>query len=305
MKAFCSYCGKEINRYKSKIINKKHIFCDKNCNKLFDQKGKNIICDICGKSFYRSPSLINKNNNFCSKECLNKFKINNGTRKGIKLSKETKEKMSLAAIGEKNHNFGKKLSEETKKKISENNKGKHFYWNGKKQSKETIEKRIKKLRIPCSNEKKEKISQSNKGKKRTAETRLKYSRRMLNEYKNGYNPNKKCKQGYYFSDKNNKFILYRSSYELKAFNLLEKDNNVLNYDYENIKIPYIYKDKFHFYIPDLIINYKTHKLMVEIKAKWALNLEINKNKFKAAMKYCKSNNLEFAIWCEEELFNVI
>jgi len=37
---------------------------------------------------------------------------------GIKHSEETRMKMSLGRLGEKNHNFGKNLSEETRQKIS-------------------------------------------------------------------------------------------------------------------------------------------------------------------------------------------
>ena len=43
---------------------------------------------------------------------------------GRRHSEETKQKMSEAQKGEKNHGFGKHLSEETKKKISEAHKGK-------------------------------------------------------------------------------------------------------------------------------------------------------------------------------------
>jgi group I intron endonuclease len=74
-----------------------------------------------------------------------KKKYENGyinPRKGVKLSEETKKKMSDAQKGEKNHMFGKKQSEETKRKKSESLKG-------KKHTEET----------------KRKISEANKGEK--------------------------------------------------------------------------------------------------------------------------------------------
>ena len=45
---------------------------------------------------------------------------------GIKMSEETRQKMSESHLGEKHHLFGKHLSEETRKKIGEKHKGKQI-----------------------------------------------------------------------------------------------------------------------------------------------------------------------------------
>jgi hypothetical protein len=87
--------------------------------------------------------------------------------KGKKHTKDSLEKMSIAA---KNHsveskyrsgstNRGKHLSEETKRKISESEKGKIGFWKNKKMSKEH----------------KQKISENSKGRKLSEETKNKIS----------------------------------------------------------------------------------------------------------------------------------
>lgn len=48
------------------------------------------------------------------------------SKKGVSLSKETRNKISEAKMGEKNANYGKPCPEETKIKISIANKGKHY-----------------------------------------------------------------------------------------------------------------------------------------------------------------------------------
>ena len=57
------------------------------------------------------------------------------------ISDETKEKISQAMMGEKNHNYGKKLSEETRKKMSNSRRGKNHHMYNKK-TPEEVKKKI-------------------------------------------------------------------------------------------------------------------------------------------------------------------
>ena len=53
----CPICGKTFE-------DKKHPdkkYCCKECVSISQKKGNNLICDYCGKSFYKSPSLIKNN----------------------------------------------------------------------------------------------------------------------------------------------------------------------------------------------------------------------------------------------------
>lgn len=79
-------------------------------------------------------------------------KGNSSSRKGCKLSEETKEKLRQA-------NLGKHLSEETKRKCSESNKGKIF----SEETKRKISER--KLGHPVSEETRQKIRENNTGNK--------------------------------------------------------------------------------------------------------------------------------------------
>lgn len=107
--------------------------------------------------------------------------------------------------------------------------------------------------------------------------------------------------GQYISKKTKNKICYRSSYELKALEILETDTNVLDYKYEPFSIPY---DNNHTTIPDFLVSYKNgiYKL-IEVKPKNLINLWNNQIKIDAMKKYCIKNNLIFEIWDEDILFN--
>ena len=97
---------------------------------------------------------------------------------GKHLSVETRAKMSMAHMGELNHNYGKHLSIETRAKISAAKTGEHHPFYGKHHSAETrakisIANSIAKKGQLLSEETRQKISAANKGKKRSEETKQK------------------------------------------------------------------------------------------------------------------------------------
>ena len=64
------------------------------------------ICKFCSTEFEFSPAHKRV---YCGRQCYENFLKNNGTRKGVKLSEETKLKMSIAK---------QNMSKETKGKLS-------------------------------------------------------------------------------------------------------------------------------------------------------------------------------------------
>lgn len=102
--------------------------------------------------------------------------------------------------------------------------------------------------------------------------------------------------GYFYSIKNNCNIHYRSSYELKALNILENDSLVLSFEYESIRIPY--NNNTRTTIPDFIVKYIDCIKMIEIKCNGLLNKYNNPVKIRAMKKYCKKNSIIFEIWTE-------
>jgi len=107
-------------------------------------------------------------------------------------------------------------------------------------------------------------------------------------------------RGILFSNKNNREIYYRSSWELKYFKHIEENNEILSYEVETIAIPYILNKEQRYYIPDILIYYKDRKELVEIKPYSLTKYEINKLKFEAAYKYSAKNNMVFRVITEKD-----
>ena len=137
---------------------------------------------------------------------------------------------------------------------------------------------------------------SDRGKKQLIDSGIKRSIEKPESWgKNNYN------SGYYLSKKNNCKIYYASSYEKQAFEILEQLDEVKYYNRCKFSIDYMNpKDNFmHKYIPDIEVIYQSGKRqIIEIKAKWQLEDEINKAKFAAAKE--RFGN-EYIIWTEKEL----
>ena len=78
---------------------------------------------------------------------------------------------------------------------------------------------------------------------------------------------------------------------------LEKDSNILTYQYESIKLPYLYRKNKRWYIPDFIVGNR----LIEIKPNYMVNKKRNIAKFVAARQYCQQNNMIFEVITEKEL----
>lgn len=115
------------------------------------------------------------------------------------------------------------------------------------------------------------------------------------------------KTGYYDSSKMGKKIRYRSGYELRVYEYLDKNDDVTAYFAEPFKLPYNYsKRTIKNYIPDLLIVYKNSSTkLVEIKPQYKTTTKTNLAKFKSAEQYCKNNNLVFEVWTEFTLKELI
>lgn len=79
----CSNCGKDIEiRYK-KRLERKNVFCSRECEQKFKFEVRthtegyfNCTCPICGKIFHLKPYQLKKSlHHYCSKECHRKAKM--------------------------------------------------------------------------------------------------------------------------------------------------------------------------------------------------------------------------------------
>lgn len=147
----------------------------------------------------------------------------------------------------------------------------------------------------------------------------------------------KYKQGYYQLKNPEKYIgnkdeiIYRSSWERRFFQYCDMNPNVVQWNSEEIVIPYYYPvdQKMHRYFIDLamavkqkdgsvktyLVEIKPYKEVIKPKEpkrktrkaidnymKALLTWEKNKAKWTAAKDFAKKNNSEFVILTEKELF---
>lgn len=174
---------------------------------------------------------------------------------------------------------------------------------------------------------KEKISVSNKGKKRTLKQRLAISegrKQMIQEtggftrehreriseatvrqYELGFNPKLYHVKGWHKSPKMTEPIFFRSSYEKKAYLLLDQDPWVSSYQAEAWRIKYLHPTKniTSTYLVDIKVNLiKGHPngevYYIEVKPKKLLEKPVTAAKIAAA----KASGRWFEVWTEEDLF---
>lgn len=97
-------------------------------------------------------------------------------------------------------------------------------------------------------------------------------------------------------------IPFRSSYEVKAIKIFNEHKEIKELTYEPFGITY----SLGTYYPDfLIVDTDENKFIVEVKASNMLTNDINTEKFKSAITYCKDNNIKFIVLTERELFNEV
>ena len=99
-----------------------------------------------------------------------------------------------------------------------------------------------------------------------------------------------------------KKIFYRSSYEERAYKILENDDNILSYFSEPFKIPYTFNGSSHNYIPDLlIIDLYGKSTVIEIKPSYMQEDVQVTEKATTAQSFCKSKNMLYEVWNESTL----
>jgi len=144
----------------------------------------------------------------------------------------------------------------------------------------------------------------------------KISEYVLEQYRNG---NKKppdgfvyknTKTGHFKSVKNNCSIFYRSSLELKAYEYLENNSDVVSF---SEKPPRIILPSGHTYFPDILVEYKNgNKILVEVKPfNWLLLVGAHRNrlvdgcilfieKLDTAEQFCAQKGWKFQVWTDRD-----
>jgi hypothetical protein len=103
---------------------------------------------------------------------------------------------------------------------------------------------------------------------------------------------------------------YRSSSELKALELLNNDNDVKTIYSNKLKIRYNYQGTERTYIADFWVLYETGSTVIEVKSKYTLlnDKERNLAKFEAMKRICAESDITFKVWLflkKEELKEIL
>uniref|UniRef100_A0A6M3KEH5 Putative endonuclease subunit n=1 Tax=viral metagenome TaxID=1070528 RepID=A0A6M3KEH5_9ZZZZ len=126
------------------------------------------------------------------------------------------------------------------------------------------------------------------------------SKMMADAHERGLN----YKYGKFYSNKNDKIFLFRSSYEEKMFDILEELECINNYEYETVRIPYLFEGIERHYIPDFLVEFiDGTKVIMEVGPRTFKLYPSNKTyaKFNAAELFCDKRNWKFSIVSEDSL----
>lgn len=276
----CKFCKKDIEVSSFQKMGGHVSGCDKNPNKL-----KTI--EKIKKEFYEKNPI--KRIELKCERCENKY--------SLEISAKNLEKGKYRRFCSRSCANQRTQKDETKNKISDSIK--HFYKDKKRSDKFCLNCGVLLKRNNISGYCK-KTEQCRK------EIYSSVSEKMKGISKNIGNENPMfgvsplpSKRIYFFSEKNNKEFIFKSSWELKAAKKLEDSADVIFYEYESIRIKYTdLKGKVRNYIPDFIVN---GLLIIEVKPQKMEKFWDNPEKIKAGKKYCEINGMEYQVWNKEDL----
>jgi len=110
------------------------------------------------------------------------------------------------------------------------------------------------------------------------------------------------KRGYHTSKKAGR-VWYRSSYEKKAYEILDDNNDFVSYSVEPTHIEYMLYGKKHWYFPDILaVRRDGSMVLIEVKAKWGVNEKKFMVKERSAKRWCCKRGYDYMLWTEEFLF---
>ena len=203
---------------------------------------------------------------------------------GSTLSQETKDRISKTKLSSEPTECEIKARKESADRLVKYNKENDPWNKGKPHTPEHIAK----------------ISKGNTGKKRTREVRELLSTLAIQRCIDETN----FSRGKYFSNKNNCFIKHDSSYEIRAYELLEQEDSIASYKRCNFYIKYFYDGINRSTNPDLLLTFVDgHTEMVEVKPqRWVVNCDKTRKKINVAHQYCKKIGIRYSVWTESKLF---
>ena len=118
----------------------------------------------------------------------------------------------------------------------------------------------------------------------------------------GINPGTRSRRGIFPSLKNGDAFFFESSYELRAFEILEIISEVRSFQRCPFVVEYSYEGCIHKYHPDIIAeDCFENRIIIEIKPYKRVGEILNQIKFEAARKFCYEHGIIFSVWTEKHL----
>ena len=210
---------------------------------------------ICGKCSQRGKILEQQTKDLISEKLLGR-ELSPEHKAKILAYRENnpewaqKARLNLRPELGRGWNKGKTTPQEVRDKMSASMKGRKF----------TLEHRYK------ISEGRKKMLEGQGG--HSVETRQKISKGVVKQFQNGFNPIGHHRKGTHHSHKAENALHYRSSYEKKAFILLDNDPHVKSYRYECVNIDYFnpVKGIDCSYLVDLLVEWQDGTVsLIEIK----------------------------------------
>jgi hypothetical protein len=107
---------------------------------------------------------------------------------------------------------------------------------------------------------------------------------------------------HYTGVKNGGKVAYlRSSYELVYAKILDADTDVVSWEHEPFRIPYVYEGSVHNYVPDFLVAYTHGTFLVEVKPDCLTETVQNAAKRRAAESWCEANGIGYLSITEQHL----
>jgi hypothetical protein len=253
----------------------------------------------CG---YKKTGIIHKGKDFASKEARQRA---GAARRGVKLPPEFGRKISEAKKGKKfSEEHKRALSEARKSMIAASDYGER-HSERMKASWANSDNRDKYLKALHNEEITAKRSSAMKAHWANSDKRANWrsilSKAQTQAWMKGSYLERKSGlgiSGHHDSPKVGR-IFYRSTWEQTAYEILDKDDMVVNYKSEPFPIPYVFEEQDRNYYPDIFIEYSDGKiLLVEVKPSFRLLDEQVQAKIVAAETYCETMGIDFDVWTE-------
>lgn len=142
----------------------------------------------------------------------------------------------------------------------------------------------------------------------TKEHRERISDATLRQYQRGFHPESFRLNGWHYSTKLNHLVFFRSSYEKRAYMLLDESEEVVKYETEKVSVKYLnpVKEISSNYLIDLLVYYKDGSVaLVEVKPEKWLSDPVIKSKVLAGHTKAAELNCKFEIWTEMNLYGPV